>query len=164
MCWSLFLASSFCQSRYKFSNGKAWKKKYSLFKSSEFISAVFKNIIWAFYSIMPMQCILLLESTNFSCRFLNPNYFFYFQSNGSDMRNLKEQVEKAFCFKKCTYISLFIQIVLVIFDFCKFLAISFKFQKVFSITRTHFSDGRPEQFWKQNTIYVNSTRLNRNSY
>ena len=35
-------------------------------------------------------------------------------------------------------------------NFCKLLAFSFKFQKIFSITR-FFSHRRSEQFWKQNT-------------
>ena len=33
---------------------------------------------------------------NFSCRFLNPNNFFQFW----DLRNLQEQVKKAFCYQK----------------------------------------------------------------
>ena len=42
--------------------------------------------------------------SNFSCRFLNPNCFFQLNSNCfnvSDMRDLQEQVERAFCFKRC---------------------------------------------------------------
>ena len=41
--------------------------------------------------------------SNFSCMLLNPNNFFQFElhiSNLHDMRNLKEQVKKAFCYQK----------------------------------------------------------------
>ena len=61
---------------------------------------------------------------NFSCMFLYPNIFFPIRSL-SDMRNLQKQVEKAFCYKKkCSDLSLF----------CKFLAFSLEFQKIFLIT------------------------------
>ena len=41
--------------------------------------------------------------SNFFCMFLNPNNFFQFETNCSnllDMRNLQEQVKKAFCYQK----------------------------------------------------------------
>ena len=48
---------------------------------------------------------------NFSCRFLKLNYFFQFYLelflNVLDLRNLQEQVKKAFCFENCSYLSLF---------------------------------------------------------
>ena len=34
--------------------------------------------------------------SNFSCMLLNPNIFSNFNTNSLDMRNLKEQVKKAF--------------------------------------------------------------------
>ena len=48
--------------------------------------------------------------SNFSCRFLNPNIFSIMNHNCSnvlDLRNLHEQVKKAFCLKYCTGLSLF---------------------------------------------------------
>ena len=48
------------------------------------------------------------------------------------MKNLQEQVEKAFCYQKLFL--LFEQIVLVISKFFEFSAFSFEFQKFFSIT------------------------------
>ena len=48
--------------------------------------------------------------SNFSCRFLNSNIFSNLNSNCSnllDMRNLQEQVEKAFCYQNCSDLSLF---------------------------------------------------------
>ena len=45
-----------------------------------------------------------LGVSNFSCMFLNPNDFFsiknYTCSNLLDMRNLQEEVKKAFCHQK----------------------------------------------------------------
>ena len=41
--------------------------------------------------------------SNFSCMFLNPNFFSYLNSNcsnSSSLRNLQEQVKKAFCYQK----------------------------------------------------------------
>ena len=61
------------------------------------------------------------------------------------MRNLQEQVKKAFCFKNFTVWKNWSQ------NFCKLSAFSLEFQKFFSITRTIFSHSRSEQFWKQNT-------------
>ena len=50
--------------------------------------------------------------SNFSCRFLNLNiYFFHFEL---DLRNLQEQVKKHSVTKNCSKLSLFEQIVLVI--------------------------------------------------
>ena len=46
----------------------------------------------------------------FPVGFLNPNHFSnlnYNCSNALDLRNLQEQVKKAFCFKNCTDLSLF---------------------------------------------------------
>ena len=46
---------------------------------------------------------LSINFSNFSCMFLNPNIFFQFEFNCSnllDMRNLQEQVKKAFCYQK----------------------------------------------------------------
>ena len=55
------------------------------------------------------------DFSNFSRRFLNPNYFFpifiIFVLNVLDLTNLQEQVKKAFCFKNCTDLSLFVLVV-----------------------------------------------------
>ena len=56
--------------------------------------------------------------SDFSCMFLNPNSFFQFDSNCSnllDLRNLQEQVKKHSVTKNCSDLSLFEKIVLVIF-------------------------------------------------
>ena len=49
-------------------------------------------------------CSTHIDFSNFSCMFLNPNIFFSNLnsncSNLSDMRNLQEQVKKAFCYQK----------------------------------------------------------------
>ena len=48
--------------------------------------------------------------SNFSCMFLNPNIFSNMNhncSNLSDMRNLQEQVKKAFCYQELFWLSLF---------------------------------------------------------
>jgi len=92
--------------------------------------------------------------SNFSCRFLNPNYLLQFNCNCSnllDLRNLQKQVKKAVsknflnfhCSNKLLWWSQ---------NVCKFLAFSLEFQKFFLITKTIFSHSRSEQFWKQNTI------------
>ena len=39
-------------------------------------------------------------------------------------------------------------------NFCKFLAFSLEYQKVFTNTRTNFSHRKTKQFLKQNTIYT----------
>ena len=55
--------------------------------------------------------------SNFSCRFLSPIIFFNLNLNYSNLlhlRNLQEQVEKAFCFNNCSDLSLFEYVVLVI--------------------------------------------------
>ena len=55
--------------------------------------------------------------SNFSCRFLNPNNFYNLNLNCSDildLRNLQVQVQKAFCFKNWSDLSLFEWILLVI--------------------------------------------------
>ena len=73
-------------------------------------------------------------------RFLNPIFFpnLINCSNLLDLRNLQEQVKKAFCFKNCTDLSLLEKIVLVISKICKFSTCSFKFRKIMSKTRTNF--------------------------
>ena len=52
--------------------------------------------------------------SKFSCMFLNPNNFFQFElyncSNLWDMKNLQEQVKKAFCYQKFSDLSLFIKL------------------------------------------------------
>ena len=77
--------------------------------------------------------------SNFSCRFLNPDYIF--QSEFSivlyvviELRNLQKRVKKGFCFKKIDL-------------------------KAFSRSLEHFfSHSMSEQFCKQNTISIYSVR------
>ena len=80
-------------------------------------------------------------SSNFSCSFLNPNDVFSdLNSNCSkllDLRNIQEQVKKAFCYQK-----LFWPFTVWINCSC-----DLKHFKFFSITRTIFSHSRSEQFW-----------------
>ena len=72
------------------------------------------------------------------------------------MRNLQEQVKKAFCYQTFCDFSLFEQIVLVISKFLQILDLQPRISKVFSITRTIFSHSRSEQFLKQNTSTLNT--------
>ena len=56
-------------------------------------------------TLLTTRVFFILEKTffNFSCMFLNPNNFSNLNSNCStflDLRNLQEQVEKAFCYQK----------------------------------------------------------------
>ena len=59
------------------------------------------NVIWRLFVIRTWVVKLF---SNFSCRFLNPNIFFsnlnFNSSNLSSLRNLQEQVKKAFCYQK----------------------------------------------------------------
>ena len=69
-------------------------------------------------------------------------------SNLSDMRNLQEQVKKAFCYQKLFWpFTAWIHCSSDLKNFAKFLTLSLEFQKFFSITRTFFSHSRSEQFW-----------------
>ena len=96
------------------------------------------------------------SASNFKKKSKSLEYFFSnLNSNCSnvlDLRNLKEQVKKAFCFKHCTDLSLFKQIVLVISKILQILGLQPWLSKVFLISRIFFSHSRSEQFWKQNTI------------
>jgi hypothetical protein len=76
--------------------------------------------------------------------------FNYNCSNILDLRNLQEQVKKAFSFKNWSDLSLFEWIVLVISKNLQILGL--QPQKFFSITRTICYHSRSKQFWKQNTI------------
>ena len=54
----------------------------------------------SFFNVIYITTLLL---SNFSCRFLNPPQNFQFELHCSiflDVRNLKEQVKKAFCYQK----------------------------------------------------------------
>ena len=51
-----------------------------------------------------MLRLIIKDFPNFSCMFLNPNYFFNLNSNALDMRNFQNKVQKAFCFKSCTVV------------------------------------------------------------
>ena len=58
-------------------------------------------------------------------------------SNLLDMRNLQEQVKKAFCYQKIFWpFTVWINCFSDLNFFCKFLAFSLEFQKFFSVTRT----------------------------
>ena len=136
---STFHATAFsCLKKIKYSVLSFHYNLLTINTNSEFIEFTDPNIHITF--------------SNFSCMFLNPNIFFSnLNSNCSnllDMRNLQEQVKKAFCYEKlfwpftvrtnCSSDRKF---------FCKFSAFSLEFQKFFSITRTIFSHSRSEQFW-----------------
>ena len=89
--------------------------------------------------------------SNFSCMFLNPNIFSNWNSyccNLSYLRNLQEQVKKAFCYQKLFWpftVRRNCSSDLKIFANCLQPLISNFF---FSITRTFFSHSRSEQnFW-----------------
>ena len=72
--------------------------------------------------------------SNFSCMFLNPNIFFQILIvliHYISMRNLQEQVKKAFCYQK------------LFWSFKVWINCS----SDFSITRTFFSHSRSQQFW-----------------
>ena len=92
--------------------------------------------------------------SNFSCRFLNSNYFFQFESNCSNvlgLRNLQEQSKNNNILFQKLYWPFTVQINCWFNFFWKFLAFSLEFQKFFSITRAIFCHSRSEQFQTQNT-------------
>ena len=75
---------------------KFWKENYLSF---------FKYFLFTTTPIEHSQFLLLQDNcfSNFSCMFLNPKNFSNMKSNCSnllDMRNLHEQVKKAFCYQK----------------------------------------------------------------
>ena len=80
--------------------------------------------------------------SNFSCRFLNPNNFSNLSSNCSnllEMRNLQEQIKKAFCYQKLFWtVTVWINCSIDLKIFCKFSAFSLEFRKFFSNTGTFF--------------------------
>ena len=91
---------------------------------------------------------------NFPVDFWIPISFSNLNSNCSnllDLRNLQEQFKKIFCYQKLFW-------PFTVWINCssdlKMFAISLKFQKFFSITRTIFSRSRSEQFWWRNTKIV----------
>ena len=88
-----------------------------------------------FFQKVKIFTMIEINFSNFSCMFLNPNNFFQFEL--LDLRNLQEQVKKAFCYHK-----LFWPFTVWINCSC-----DLEFQNVFSITRTIFSHSRSEQFW-----------------
>ena len=64
-----------------------------------------KLLLLTFEAMATLPIFLQYHSSfsNFSCMFLNPNIFSNLDSNCSnllDMRNLQEQVKKAFCYQK----------------------------------------------------------------
>ena len=110
-----------------------------------------------------------ISFSNFSCRFLNSNYFFHSNfSNVLDLRNLQEQAKKHSVSKTVLNdLSLFTVQIHCSSDLkllWKFLAFSLEFQKKFSITRTFFSHSESEQFWKQNTVSHYLTQKNHSKY
>ena len=81
---------------------------------------------------------MLLGMSNFSkfsCRFLNNTYFFSnlnsVCSNVLNLRNLKDQIKKAFCFKHWTDISLLEQSIIVISKCLQLLGLHPLISKVF---------------------------------
>ena len=72
--------------------------------------------------------------SNFSCMFLNPNFFSNFNSHFSnllDLRSLQEQVTKAFCYQELFWpFTVWINCSSNL-KFCKFLAFILKFLKFF---------------------------------
>ena len=105
--------------------------------------------------------------------FLNPNIFFSNLnsncSNLSDMRNLQEKVNKAFCYQKLIWPFAVWIIVLVIEKKNWNLRLKAEnLQKNVSAIRTIFSHRRSEQLWQQNIIcsvwWTNNERQNMNSW
>ena len=94
------------------------------------------NIFWLFLQVSESQ----LFFSNLTC------------SNVLDLRNLQEQVKKAFRFKNCNDCHCLNKLFYWSKRFCKFSALSLEFRKIFMITTSIFSHSRSEQFWKQNTI------------
>ena len=94
--------------------------------------------------------------SNFSCMFLNPNNCFNLNSNWSnliDLRNLQEQVKKAFCYQQLFWpFTVWINCTSDLKIFTNSSAFSLKFQKVFSITRTIFSQVRTILVTKYHTV------------
>ena len=91
----------------------------------------------------------------FSACFQIPIIFSNLKSNCSTnwliLRNLQEQVKKAFCYQKLFWPFT------VWMNCCKFSAFSLKFQKIFSITRTIFSHSRfgNKIPYKSTTFFMN---------
>ena len=85
--------------------------------------------------------------SNFFCMFLNPNLNFKY-SNLLVMRNLREQVKKAFSYQKLFWP---FTVQTNCFKYLKTFAKTFslEFQKFFSITRTFLTEG-----WKHDTIIL----------
>ena len=68
-------------------------------------------------------------------------------SNSLDMRNLQEQVKKAFCYQKLFWpFTVWINCPSDLKNFANSRPSAFDFQKFFSITKTIFSHCRSEQF------------------
>ena len=92
-----------------------------------------------FKPILPHICVQTICRksflfSNFSCMFLNPNIFFQFEFNCSnllDMRNLKNKLKKQSVAKNCSGLSLFEWIVLVISKILKILGLQPQISKVF---------------------------------
>ena len=105
----------------------------------------------------------LLEKSifNFFFMFLNPNIFSIFNSNWSNLwhiRNLQEQVKNHSVTKKCSELSLFEQIVLVISKFFQILGLTTSNFKHFSrsLEQIFLTEGQNQkysiwskQFWKK---------------
>ena len=88
--------------------------------------------------------------SNFSCWFLNPINFSHLNCNCSNLLNLKnhqEQFKKHSVTKNGYDLYPLNNVFWWSQKFCKFLAFSLEFQKLFSINRTFFSHSRSEQFW-----------------
>jgi hypothetical protein len=114
-------------------------------------SKITKSIIWLPNHIFFLMLSVAFRSfLNFSCMFLNPNHFSNLNSNCSnilEMRNLQEQVKKAFCYQELFWI------------FTVWLDCSSDL-KNFPITRPIFSHSWSEQFRWQNTISLQAVVFN----
>ena len=63
----------------------------------------FRSTVWQSQQIFARRNDVVKYFSNFFCMFLNPNFFPNLNSNCSNLsylRNLQEQVEKAFCYQK----------------------------------------------------------------
>ena len=76
------------------------------FLRNDYKTALYDGVIVLRYVFLDQDLLnqtFLKLFSNFSCMFLNPNNFSNFNFNCSnllDMRNLQEQVKKAFCYQK----------------------------------------------------------------
>ena len=96
------------------------------------------------------KLLLLLSCfSNFSCRFLDPNYFYNYNCSNVGTSKIKHSVSKI-CWPFIVQINCSSDLK----NLANSRPLASNFRSFFSITRTIFSHSRSEQFWKQNTISV----------